>query len=77
MDLLPTEEQTQIVDASVSFLENELPVDRIHKVDADNPLITSEILKNMAELGWFGIGMSEELGGVGYGLKEEALLFVE
>ena len=77
MDLLPSEEQNQIVSASVSFLENELPVDRIHKVNESNPLITHELLAKMAELGWFGLGLSEEQGGVGYGLKEEVLLFVE
>jgi alkylation response protein AidB-like acyl-CoA dehydrogenase len=30
-----------------------------------------------AELGWFGLGLPEALGGVGYGLAEEALLFRE
>jgi len=77
MDLLPSEEQKQIINACVSFLENELPVERIHKVDASNPLITPDLLARMAELGWFGLGLSEEQGGVGYGLKEEVLLFVE
>jgi len=77
MDLLPSEEQKQIINACVSFLENELPVDRLHKVNEKNPLITRELLAKMAELGWFGLGLSEEQGGVGYGLKEEALLFIE
>jgi len=77
MDLLPSEEQKQIINACVSFLENELPVDRIHKVNESNPLITRDMLSKMAELGWFGLGLSEEQGGVGYGLKEEVLLFVE
>jgi len=77
MDLLPTEEQNQIVDASIDFLKNELPVERIHNVDADNPLINKSILSKIAELGWFGIGLPEDLGGVGYGLREETLLFVE
>jgi alkylation response protein AidB-like acyl-CoA dehydrogenase len=77
MDLLPSEEQNQIVSASVSFLENELPVDRIHKVNESNPLITRAWLSRMAGLGWFGLGLTEEQGGVGCGLKEEVLLFVE
>ena len=77
MDLLPTEEQNQIVDASIGFLDKELPVERLHGVDKDNPLMTPALLTSMAELGWFGIGLSEDLGGVGYGLREETLLFVE
>ena len=77
MDLLPSEEQKQIISACLSFLENELPVDRIHHVNDNNPLITHAWLAKMAELGWFGLGISEEQGGVGYGLKEEMLLFVE
>ncbi len=77
MDLLPSEEQNHIVSASASFLENEMPVDRIHKVDENHPLITRDLLAKMAELGWFGLGLSEAQGGVGYGLKEEVLLFVE
>lgn len=77
MDLLPSEEQKQIVSACLNFLENELPVDRIHHVNDSNPLITHEWLAKMAELGWFGLGIGDAQGGVGYGLKEEVLLFVE
>jgi alkylation response protein AidB-like acyl-CoA dehydrogenase len=77
MDLLPSEEQNQIVSASVSFLENELPVERIHKVNESNPLLTRDMLAKIAELGWFGLGLPEQDGGVGYGLREEVLLFVE
>lgn len=77
MDLLPSEEQKQIINACISFLEHELPVERIHKVNDNNPLLTRDLLAKMAELGWFGLGLSEEQGGVGYGLKEEVLLFVE
>lgn len=77
MDLLPNSEQRQIVDACIQFLENELPVEGIHKVNEQNPLINHMMLAKMADLGWFGLGLTEELGGVGYSLKEEVLLFVE
>ncbi len=76
MDLLPTEEQNQIVDASVGFLEKELPVERMLQ-SGEQPLIDRTMLGKIAELGWFGIGLSEDLGGVGYGLREETLLCVE
>lgn len=77
MDLLPSEEQNQVVDAAVSFLRHELPVERIHKVGETIALIDHGILARLAELGWFGIGLPEEHGGVGFGLREETLLFVE
>lgn len=77
MDLLPTAEQQQIVDACIQFLEKEHPVDRLHKVNDSNPLINRALLSQMAELGWFGLALSEEQGGVGYSLAEETLLFIE
>lgn len=77
MDLLPTEEQQQIVDATIDFLKNELPVSRVHKVRGDIPLISRDQWKQIAELGWFGIGLAEEHGGVGYSLAEETLIFRE
>jgi len=77
MDLLPSAEQQQIVDACIQFLEKEHPVDRLHKVNDSIPLINRSLLGKMADLGWFGLALSEEQGGVGYSLKEETLLFVE
>lgn len=77
MDLLPSAEQQQIVDACIQFLDKEHPVDRLHKVNDSNPLINRALLGKMAELGWFGLALSEEQGGVGYSLKEETLLFIE
>lgn len=77
MDLLPSAEQNQIVDAAISFLQHELPVERIHKVDEKNPLINHGSLEQIAGLGWLGIGLPEDLGGVGFGLREETLLFIE
>lgn len=76
MDLLPSVEQQQIVDACIQFLEKELPVERIHQVNDSNPLMNRSMLGKMAELGWFGLALSEEQGGVGYSLKEETLLFI-
>ncbi|GAB5450166.1 MAG: hypothetical protein Hals2KO_04940 [Halioglobus sp.] len=77
MDLLPSQEQQQIVDAARHFLEGEFPLaDALHLAEGE-PRITREHLARIAELGWMGIGLEETQGGVGYGLSEEALLFVE
>lgn len=77
MDLLPSAEQHQIVDACIQFLDKEHPVERLHKVNDSNPLIHRALLARMADLGWFGLALPEDKGGVGYSLKEETLLFVE
>ena len=77
MDLLPTEEQQQIIDSAAGFLSGEFPVDRLLKLGANQPSVDPEQLKQIASLGWFGIGLDEDAGGVGYGICEEALLFIE
>lgn len=77
MDLLPHDEQRQIVEACLQFLAKEHPVERLHQVNDSHPLINRPLLRQMADLGWFGLALPEAQGGVGYSLKEEALLFVE
>ncbi len=73
MDLLPSSEQEQIITMAMDFMATEMPLERIKNGQADAP--SSERWEAMAELGWFGITVHQDLGGVGYGLAEEALLF--
>jgi len=73
MDLLPSSEQEQIIAMAMDFMAKELPLERIKAGQANAP--SQEQWKAMADLGWFGIALHQELGGVGYGLVEEALLF--
>ncbi len=77
MDLLPTEEQQQIIDTAASFLANEFPVQQLISLTEGEGRITRQQLQQIASLGWLGIGLPDEYEGVGYGLSEEALLFVE
>ena len=77
MDLLPTQEQQQIVDTAANFLANEFAVSQLLTLSEGEALVSREQLQKIAGLGWLGIGLPEELEGVGYGLSEEALLFVE
>jgi alkylation response protein AidB-like acyl-CoA dehydrogenase len=73
VSLLPNPEQAQLVNAVTTFLESELPVGRLHASDP-----TSGEAKNwkaVAELGWFGLSLDEEMGGSGLGLVESVLLF--
>jgi alkylation response protein AidB-like acyl-CoA dehydrogenase len=77
MDLLPTEEQQQIIDTAASFLASEFPVRQLVSLPGSEPRVTRNHLQQIANLGWFGIGLPDEFDGVGYGLPEEALLCVE
>jgi alkylation response protein AidB-like acyl-CoA dehydrogenase len=77
MDLLPTEEQQQILDTAGNYLGNEFPVQALLEKADGEPRLNRDQLKQVAGMGWIGIGLPDTLGGVGYGLSEEALLFAE
>lgn len=68
MDLLPTSEQEEIV-ASISSV--------IAGTQTLGEPLTDALWDAAVAQGWFGLGLAEELGGVGYTLAEEVLLFVE
>ena len=77
MDLLPSPEQTEIIDSSAAFLRDRLPLLRTREL-FDAPGGVDEVAwAEAAELGWFGLGLPEDQGGVGGGLADEALLFRE
>lgn len=78
IDLLPSEEQQQIIDSVANFLENEMPLARL-RPNSDGEMltdirITAEQWGEIAAMGWFGLGVADELGGVGYTLVEEMLV---
>ena len=77
MDLLPTGEQQEICASAASFLVKELPISRIRELLNEPSTIDRTVWSHAAGLGWFVLGLPEELGGVGYGPVEEALLFRE
>lgn len=78
MDLMPSEEHEQIAATVKSLLADRVPVvgrGRDHVVDG--PEIDPLLWRACAELGWLSLGLPESLGGVGYGLVEETMLFRE
>lgn len=77
MDLLPTPEQDEIISSVSSFLRAELPMARVRELQASGLQVDDDVWRRCAALGWFSLGLPERLGGVGYGLAEEALLFRE
>jgi alkylation response protein AidB-like acyl-CoA dehydrogenase len=68
MDLLPTPEQEEIVGSVRAVL-----ADRHTLGDA----LDDKLWDAAVEQGWFALGLDEALGGVGYTLVEEALVFTE
>ncbi|HTO01081.1 MAG TPA: acyl-CoA dehydrogenase family protein, partial [Microthrixaceae bacterium] len=77
MDLLPTEEQEEIISTVRSQLDRSFDLHALAASDGASSMVDRKLWTQCAELGWFGLGMTEALGGVGYTLVEEALLFTE
>lgn len=74
MDLLPSDDQQQIVDTIKDFLVNEAPVDRLREFGAiGNP--DDGLWPQLGELGFFALGLPEDKGGVGLSAAEEMLAF--
>lgn len=80
MDLLPTPEQDEIISSVRSFLGSELPITRVRELQSSDGaagVVGDDLWRRCAALGWFGLGLDEQRGGVGYGLTEESLMFRE
>lgn len=75
MDLHPTGEHLEIIASAADFLARELPADEVPK--RTETAISSTCWRGMAEMGWFGMGLSAEMGGLGLSVVEEALVLRE
>jgi alkylation response protein AidB-like acyl-CoA dehydrogenase len=76
MNLQPSQEQAGIAASAASFLAKELPISRLRELaaDTDADAIDQATWQRCAELGWLALGLSEDHGGIGLGLAEEAML---
>ncbi len=77
MDLLPNDEQLEIIEQSAAFLGDTLPVRRLQDLESPGELLSDQTWQSIAELGWFGLGLGEDQGGIGFSLAEETLLVRE
>lgn len=75
MDMLPNSEQQQIIDSVRGYLADQFPLERLR--DGAGGDCQVERWAGAAELGLFGMSLTEEAGGAGYGLVEELLLHRE
>lgn len=77
MNLLPSDEQQEIISVLRSFLAARLPTSSIRDRRNEPSCIAGDVWSECGALGWFGLGLGEEFGGIGYGMAEEALLLRE
>jgi alkylation response protein AidB-like acyl-CoA dehydrogenase len=71
VDLLPTEDQQLVADSIEAFLRDALPVDRLREDSGAGAGPERAAWADLAGLGLFGLGLSADEGGVGYGAPEE------
>lgn len=74
MKLTMGADETQIADSAARFLAQHLPVAMWHRED---PTISSDVLRLVGEMGWYGIALAEDLGGFGMSLVDEVIIFRE
>lgn len=74
IDLLPNAEQQQIIDSVMVYFNQDMPVSRLRPGTGTGPRINAQQWRTIAELGWFGLGLSEDQGGIGCSVVEEALV---
>ncbi|MFP3913948.1 MAG: acyl-CoA dehydrogenase family protein [Actinomycetota bacterium] len=74
MDLTLTDEQELISGTAREFLEARCPISHVQDMDSDPAGFSSDLWKEMAELGWMGLAFPEEHGGYGAGFLELCLI---
>lgn len=77
IDLLPNDEQQELIDAVSAFLRRELTTVRLREIAASGNRYDADLWVLCAKQGWYGLGLAAERGGVGYTVAEEAFLFRE
>lgn len=74
---LPSPEQQQIVDSVIDVLRSRCSVDRLRDSQAAPGATEAKEWALFAEMGWFGIGLPESVGGIDCSILEEVLAFRE
>jgi alkylation response protein AidB-like acyl-CoA dehydrogenase len=77
MDFALSEEQEMLKKSARDFLSVECPKKVVREIEAGDLGYSPELWKKMASLGWMGLALPEEYGGVGLSLLDMAVLFEE
>jgi alkylation response protein AidB-like acyl-CoA dehydrogenase len=75
--VLLSEDQEEIRSVSRSFLEARFPSTRVRQLMASDTGFATSDWREIADLGWPGIAVSEDRGGAGYGTVELCVLLEE
>ncbi|MGW6358078.1 acyl-CoA dehydrogenase family protein [Streptomyces sp. NPDC055092] len=75
MDLLPSEEQLELVAAAEDFLDAQPPVGILRARRGEPSAVDPAQWAEAAEIGLLTLGLDEEHGGLGRPLEDESLLF--
>jgi alkylation response protein AidB-like acyl-CoA dehydrogenase len=71
-DLVLNNDQVMITESVREYLASEAPIERLRPNAV--PRDFAHVWAGMIELGWFGLGLPEVVGGAGLGLVEEVLV---
>jgi alkylation response protein AidB-like acyl-CoA dehydrogenase len=77
MDIIFTETQEILKQMARDFLATECPKTLVRKLEQSEEGYSSEVWKKMAELGWMGLIIPEEYGGIGYTFQDLVVLLEE
>lgn len=77
MNLLPTNDQEQVIDAVKAFLRGEAPVERLRPQHGQVGNNDHLLWEQLGELGFWALAIPDEVGGAGLSICEEYLLFRE
>ena len=77
MDVKLSEEQIQLRDTARKFLEDECTADFVREIEKSELGYSKEMWSRMAEMGWLGIGLPEECGGLGMSTVDMVVLAKE
>jgi alkylation response protein AidB-like acyl-CoA dehydrogenase len=77
MALVLNEEQQMLRDSAKSFIQESSPVDALRKLRDSSAEWSPELWSGMAEMGWTGIAIPEEFGGLEFGYVGAGLVIEE
>ena len=77
MDMKLTDEQVQLQEAAARFMDEKCTMDFVREMEASEFGYSKEMWKEMAELGWLGIDLPDDFGGLGMGTLNLAILMKE
>jgi len=77
MNLSFTEEQEILRKSAKDFLASKFPKTKVKELEESDKGYSTEIWKEMSDLGWMGLFIPEKYGGVGMTFLDQALLMEE